>query len=185
MSTPSRLRLDPTTNLPNIKSFGELGSFLRGSDTDADTRRLSENMGELSVHIEAIISALRTSRARTTVAPMLVDFLTVLRRHRTLVVSLDVMWRGLYEYAPYLQALNNFRVLIGQWLLEGGPGSAQLQLGAEDFELVAWRTLGEGMLMIDMYEQTIALGQADQSSLGALEEPQVKRAIQWWKKLRL
>ena len=85
MPTPSRLRLDPTTNLPNIKSFGELGSFLRGSETDDDTRRLSESMGELSVHIEAIIKALRTSRARTAVAPMLVDLLTVLRRHRTLV----------------------------------------------------------------------------------------------------
>ena len=87
---------------------------------------------------------------------MLVDLLTVLRGHRNLVVNLGLPWRGLYEYAAYLQALNNFRVLIGQWLLDGGPRSAELLLTAEDFELVAWRTLGEGMLLIDMYEQWTA-----------------------------
>jgi hypothetical protein len=115
---------------------------------------------------------------------MLVDMLTVLRGHRTLVVDLALPWRGLYEYAAYLQALNNFRVLIGQWLLDGGPRSTELLVTPEDFELVAWRTLGEGMLLIDMYEQWKASEQPeDASKLGALEEPQVQRAIQWWKKL--
>jgi hypothetical protein len=70
-------------------------------------------------------------------------------------------------------------------LLDGGPRSAQLLLSAEDFELVAWRTLGEGMLLIDMYEQWTSREQSDASALGALEEPQVERALQWWKKLRL
>ena len=185
MSTNSRLRLDPSTNLPSINSFGELSNFLRGSVADEDSRLMSESMSQLSVHIEAIIAGLRLNRQRIVVAPMLVDLLTVLRGHRNLVVNLGLPWRGLYEYAAYLQALNNFRVLIGQWLLDGGPGSAELLLCAEDFELVAWRTLGEGMLLIDMYEQWIASEQDEYSSLGSLEEPQVERAIQWWKKLRL
>jgi hypothetical protein len=180
----SRLRIDPTTNLPGINTFGELNNFLRGSDADEDTRILSESMSELSVHLETIIASLRVNRIRSIVAPLLVDLLTVLRAHRILVVNLGLPWRGLYEYAAYLQALNNFRVLIGQWLLDGGPRSAELLLTAEDFELVAWRTLGEGMLMIDMYEQWAAAEVKD-SSLGALEKPQVDRAVQWWKKLRL
>ena len=185
MSTNSRLRLDPSTNLPSINSFGELSNFLRGSVADEDSRLMSESMSQLSVHIEAIIAGLRLNRQRIVVAPMLVDLLTVLRGHRNLVVNLGLPWRGLYEYAAYLQALNNFRVLTGQWLLEGGPGSAELLLGAEDFELVAWRTLGEGMLLIDMYEQWIASEPHEHSTLGSLEEPQLERAIQWWKKLRL
>src|SRR4051812_8238086 len=142
-------------------------------------------MAELSVHVEAIIASVRVNRVRTTIAPMLVDLLTVLRVHRNLVVNLALPWRGLYEYAAYLQALNNFRVLIGQWLLDGGPRSAELSVTPEDFELVAWRTLGEGMLLIDMYEQWAASEQPDASKLGSLEEPQVQRAIQWWKKLHL
>jgi hypothetical protein len=187
MGRNSRLQLNPSTNLPDIQSFGELSHFLRGSMADEDSRLMSESMSQLASHLEAIIAALRLNRQRTTIAPMLVDLLTVLRGHRHLVVGLSLPWRGLYEYAAYLQALNNFRVLIGQWLLDGGPRSAELLVTAEDFELVGWRTLGEGMLLIDMYEQWTAKEQQDQqaSALGSLEEPQVERAMQWWKKLRL
>jgi hypothetical protein len=180
----SRLRIDPITNLPSINTFGELSNFLRSAVADEDSRLLSESMAHLSVHIEAIIAALRRNRMRTTIAPMMVDLLTVLRGHRNLVVNLGLPWRGLYEYAGYLQALNNFRVLIGQWLLDGGPRSEQLQLTAEDFELIAWRTLGEGMLLIDMYEQWLGSEHHDESTLGGLDKPQVERAVQWWKKLR-
>ena len=181
---PRRLPIDPTTNLPSINTFGELSDFLRGAVADEDSRQFSESMGQLAVHVEAIIEALRQSRVRSTVAPLLVDMLTVLRGHRNLVVNLGLAWRGLYEYAAYLQALNNFRVLIGQWLLDGGPHSAELLVSAEDFELVGWRTLGEGMLLIDMYDQWTAHQPEGESTLAQLDEPQVERAIQWWKKLR-
>lgn len=181
---PPRLPIDPTTNLPSINTFGELSDFLRGAVADEDSRQFSESMGQLAVHVEAIIEALRQSRVRSTVAPLLVDMLTVLRGHRNLVVNLGLAWRGLYEYAAYLQALNNFRVLIGQWLLDGGPHSAELLVSAEDFELVGWRTLGEGMLLIDMYDQWTAHQPEGESTLAQLDEPQVERAIQWWKKLR-
>jgi hypothetical protein len=182
----SRLRIDPSTNLPGIHSFGELSQFLRGAVADEDSRQFSESMGQLANHVEAIVAGLRLDRSRLSVAPMLVDMLTVLRAHRQLVVALGLPWRGLYEYAAYLQALNNFRVLIGQWLLEGGPRSNELTVTAEDFELVAWRTLGEGLLLIDMYEQWSASEAKEApSALDRLEEPQVQRAIQWWKKLRL
>lgn len=180
----SRLSIDPSTNLPTLNSFGELGQFLRSSAADEDSRQLSESMGELSVHIEAIIATLRVNRVRAIVAPQLVDFLTVLRRHRNLVVNLGLPWRGLYEYAGYLQALNNFRVLLGQWLLAGGADSAEVAPSAEDFELVAWRTLGEGALLLDMYEEWTSGEEKGESALGSLEEPRVARAMQWWKKLR-
>lgn len=185
MSRNSRLRLDPSTHLPSIHSFGELSNFLRGSVADEDCRQLSESMSQLAIHIEAIIAGLRLNRARSAVAPMLVDLLTVLRNHRNLVVNLGLAWRGLYEYATYLHALNNFRVLIGQWLLDGGPRSTELLLGAEDFELVAWRTLGEGVLLMDMYEQLHGPEPADSQAPLTEPEPQIQRAIQWWKKLRL
>jgi hypothetical protein len=186
---PSRLSIDPTTNLPSIHTFGELSQFLRAAVADEDSRQVSDSISHLANHIEAIVAALRLNRQRDVVAPQLMDLLTVLREHRALVVNLSLPWRGLYEYAAYLQALNNFRVLIGQWLLDGGPHAAELLLTPEDFELIAWRTLGEGMLLIDMYDQWFAGEGKDSapgtSTLGSLTEPQVQRAIQWWKKLRL
>lgn len=181
----SRLSIDPTTHLPSIQTFGELSNFLRGSVADEDCRHFSESMGTLATHIEAIVASLRLSRERATVAPLLMDLLTVLRTHRAMVVNLGLEWRGLYEYANYLQTLNNFRVLIGQWLLDGGSQRDMLGLTADDFELVAWRTLGEGMLLIDMYEQLATRQAPEESAMAALEEPRVERAMAWWKKLRL
>jgi hypothetical protein len=185
--SPPRLPLDPSTHLPSIHTFGELSQFLRGAVADEDSRQFSEGMGVLASHIEAIVASLRLDRSRAALAPLLMDFLTVLRDHRTLVVGLGLEWRGLYEYAAYLQALNNFRVLIGQWLLHGDARGAQLTLSAEDFELVAWRTLGEGLLLIDMYEQ-LAREPVDSDFFATQplpqEQPQIERAMAWWK-LRL
>ena len=186
MARNSRLSVDPSTMLPSINTFGGLNQFLRGAQADEETRKVSESMGEMATQIEAIVASLRTNRLRVTVAPMLVDLLTLLRTHRNLVIALDLPWRGLYEYPGYLQALNNLRVLIGQWLQRGGPRSTELLLTAEDFELVAWRTLGEGMLLIDMYEQATASQspQEEHSTHAALQEPQVERALNWWSRLR-
>jgi hypothetical protein len=192
MTRNSRLHVDPSTNLPDIHTFGELSNFLRGSVADEESRSFSDSMGQLASHVEAIVASLRLSQERVAIAPMLVDMLTVLRGHRHLVVGMGLPWRGLYEYASYLHSLNNFRVLIGQWLLDGGPRSTELTVTAEDFEQVAWRTLGEGLLLIDMYEQWMSREQPEfettqpqQSALGQLSEPQVQRAMQWWKRLRL
>lgn len=190
MSPTSRLRIDPSTNLPSINSFGELSDFLRRAVADEDSRQLSDSMNHMASHVEAIVAALQLHRKRAVVAPMLVDLLTVVRTHRNLVVELGLAWRGLYEYAGYLQALNNFRVLIGQWLLDGAPRNADLRITAEDFELVAWRTLGEGLLLVDMYEhwmdrENLDTRDTQPMALPGVEEPQVQRAIQWWRKLRL
>jgi hypothetical protein len=181
-----RVTIDPFTNLPSINTFGGLSNFLRGAIADEDSRVFSESMGQLAAQAEAAVTALRASRHRDAVSPVLMDMLTVLREHRALVVNLGLLWRGLYEYAAYLQALNNFRVLIGQWLLHAAPWDDDLGVTAEDFGLVAWRTLGEGMLLIDMYEQTLMREGApsEPSQLGDLPETQVARVLQWWHKLR-
>ena len=193
MSPPSRLQIDPSTHLPSIHTFGELSQFLRSAVADEDSRAFSDGMALLALRVEAVVAALRLHKRRDATAPLLMDMLEVLRDHRKMVVNLGLSWRGLYEYAGYLQALNNFRVLIGQWLLQGGSQATELTLTAEDFELVAWRTMGEGMLLIDMYEQLVREpGEHDSGDSvtqpfqrQASSEPQVERAVQWWKKLRL
>ena len=182
-STTLRLPIDPATNLPSINTFSGLSNFLRGAIADEDSRLFSESIGEVAMHSEAVVAALRLNRRRDSIAPLLMDMLTVLREHRSLVVNLGLSWRGLYEYAVYLQALNNFRVVIGQWLLHASPWDDQLQVTAEEFALVAWRTMGEGMLLVDMYEQWRER-EEHASNLGALEEPQLERVRQWWHKLR-
>lgn len=171
--------------MPSTDTFARLSDFLRAGIADEESRVFTDSIGQLAARAEAVVAALRVSRHRDHVAPILMDMLTVLRDHRAQVVNLGLAWRGLYEYAGYLQALNNFRVVIGQWLLQGGPWDDQLEVTAGDFERVAWRTLGDGMLLVDMYEQWLHREDGDAASaLGALEEPQLERARQWWHKLR-
>lgn len=183
LPSTSRLPIDRITNLPSIHTFGELSNFLRSAIADEDSRIFSESMEQMAAQAEAVASCLRVTRHRDQIAPLLMDLLTVLRQHRQLVVGLGLAWRGLYEYAGYLQALNNFRVLIGQWLLQASPWDDELAVTAEDVHLVVWRTMGEGMLLIDMYEQWLER-EEHESKLGSLEEPQLERVRQWWQKLR-
>ena len=183
LPSTSRLPLDRLTNLPSINTFGDLSNFLRGAIADEDSRIFSESMEQMAAQAESVAACLRVTRHRDQIAPLLMDLLTVLREHRNLVVGLGLAWRGLYEYAGYLQALNNFRVLIGQWLLQAGPWDDELSITAADVELVVWRTMGEGMLLIDMYEQWLER-EEHESKLGSLQEPQLERVRQWWQKLR-
>jgi hypothetical protein len=179
------LPIDPSTQLPSIQSFGELSHFLRSAMADEESLQLADGMGGLSVGIEAVLLRLKGSAGAAEAAPSLMDLMTTLREHRALVIGLSPAWRGLYEYASYLAALNNFRVLIGQWLLPAGqadPALAQ-DIPLEDFELIAWRTLGEGMLLVDMYEQLRDQAPAESGS-GALDATRLERARSWWGRVR-
>ena len=181
-SASSRFHLNPETGLPDMRDFAEFGAALRSMASDAESIKLSDGMGDLSGAIERVGHALSTHERGATIGPLLVDLLTAVRRHRQLVVSLGETWRHLYEYASYLAALNNFRVLIGQWLVERNI-SGDNQVVIDDFEMIGWRTLGEGLLMIDMHEQARAQVMQE-SGMVPIDESRLARAKQWWGQLR-
>lgn len=181
MSSPPKISIDPETGLPDMRDFAEFGQALRTMTTDTDSLRLSDGMGELSKAIEGVIGAL-TAQATAMIGPRLIDLLTAVRKHRQLVVGLGESWRLLYEYAAYLAALNNFRLLIGQWLVERSiTGDHKLVL--DDFEMIGWRTMGEGLLMLEMHEHARSTALAELSS-EANNDSHLARAKQWWGKLR-
>jgi hypothetical protein len=181
-SSTSRFQLDPETGLPDMRDFAEFGDALRSMASDTESIRLSEGMGELSTTIEKVGLALTAQQRGAMIGPLLVDLLTALRKHRQLVVGLGETWRILYEYASYLAALNNFRVLIGQWLVERNI-SGDNQVVIDDFEMIGWRTLGEGLMMIDMHEQARTQAQ-EESGMVPIDESRLARAKQWWGQLR-
>ena len=182
MRGSSRFQLNPETGLPDMRDFEEFGAALRSMASDEESIRLSDGMGSLSAAIENVGRALSAHERGALIGPLLVDLLTALRKHRQLVVGLSETWRLLYEYASYLAALNNFRVLIGQWLVERNI-SGDNQVVIEDFEMIGWRTLGEGLMMIDMHEQarTQAL---EEPGMDSIDESRLARAKQWWGQLR-
>jgi hypothetical protein len=182
MHTPSHLHINKDTGLPDIQDFAEFGQALRSMSNDEQTHKLSDGMGDLSKAIERVGQALSSNQRGSTVGPLLVDLLTALRKHRQLVVALSEEWRRLYEYAAYLAALNNFRVLIGQWLVERNI-TGDNEVVIEDFEMIGWRTLGEGLMMIDIHEQARNQAQAE-SALAPIDESRLARAKNWWGQIR-
>jgi hypothetical protein len=175
-------QLDSETGLPTVRNFGELGDFLRGTSNEGDSALVSAGMTELAARVESVGHALENETDPLVVGSQLVELLTTLRMHRTLIVGLGAEWRGLYEYAAYLAALNNFRVLVSQWLTNRGATEGPA-VTLEDFRMIGWRTLGEGMIMIDMFEQWRRQVERD-STPAPLDDAQLARARHWWKKLR-
>ncbi len=182
MSGNSRFQLDAETGLPDIRDFAEFGAALRSMSNNEETHKLSDGMGDLSKAIEQVGKALSTHQRGDKVGPLLIDLLTALRKHRQLVVGLSESWRTLYEYAAYLAALNNFRVLVGQWLVERNI-SGDNEVVIEDFEMIGWRTLGEGLMMIDIHEQALTQAQVE-SSMVPIDQSRLKRAKSWWGHIR-
>jgi hypothetical protein len=173
------------TTVNTVNTFDQLSNFLKKSAADEETAKLTASMGELSHAVEAVATQLKLEReADQALGPALVSLLTALRKHRSVVVALSPSWRSLYEYAAYLAALNNFRVLVGQWVLDrsiaGGAGQQATPL--DDFEMIGWRTLGEGMLMIDMHEQARAAAQSATDIMPM--DDRLSQAKNWWSKLR-
>lgn len=187
----SRLPLDPATQLPTLAGFDELSQFLTVSSGDRESKMLAYGMAGLAAGIDKVLAGIKseTESDPADQAAALMDLMTILREHRRLVIALSTNWRSLYEYPAYLAGLNNFRVLIAQWLLAASPKGESSQLDAlqevslEDFELAAWRTLGDGTLLIDMYEQLLGREAADSAS-SALLASRLARAKSWWGKLR-
>jgi hypothetical protein len=168
----------------SVQSFEQLSALLHSSAGDAESAQLSSSMGELAQSIEAVNASLSQPQDGAAVGPLLVSLLAALRKHRSHVVGLSPSWRGLYEYASYLAALNNFRVLIGQWLLERNV-AGEAAVAIEDFEMIGWRTLGEGMLMIDMHQQLRADAAAsDPTDLMPVDDSRIAKAKSWWSKVR-
>jgi hypothetical protein len=182
MTSPSRFAINPETGLPDMRDFAEFGDALRGMTTDKASIALSDGMGELSKAIENVASALSAQESGKQIGPKLVELLTAVRKHRQLVVGLGETWRALYEYAAYLAALNNFRLLIGQWLVERSITGDQ-KLVLDDFEMIGWRTMGEGLMMLDMHEQARTTALAELSAETS-DPSRLARAKQWWGKLR-
>jgi hypothetical protein len=178
----SRFQLNAETGLPDIRDFAEFGQALRSMSNDAETHKLSDGMGDLSAAIEKVGKALSSNERGAIVGPLLIDLLSALRKHRQLVVALSESWRTLYEYAAYLAALNNFRVLVGQWLVERNI-SGDNQVVIEDFEMIGWRTLGEGLMMIDIHEQAMTQAQLE-SNMVPIDESRLQRAKSWWGNIR-
>lgn len=181
---PTVMDVRPTQESQHsVQGFDDLIRMMRESaNSDAEAIALAEGMGKLSKRVEAISPKLESPQSAKSIGPELVQLLTELRQHRQAIIQLDVTWRELPEYANYNVALNNFRLLLNQWLMERSVNKDQA-VQFDDFEALAWRTLGEGMLLLDMHRHLSARAFSE-TSQSELEPRRTEQASDWWNKLR-
>ena len=86
-----------------------------------------------------------------------------LRTHRELLNALSADWRSFYEYGAHCAGLTHFRTLLTQWTLEAAP-PWQAAPAVVDFDLAAWRVLGAGALLLDVYEHARSLPPSEQAA---------------------
>ncbi len=182
--TPSQAPSQGPSQSHSFQSFGEYSQFLRSAVADEESLQVGESLQALAVQIEALVAMLQ--QRNTEPRPLslaLINLVGDLRTHRALLLGLSDDWHSNYEFDAHFAALNHFRILVTQWAMEAAPPRNSAPV-LTDFDLNAWRVLGAGSLLLDVYEQ---------SRLAAADVPDEERAppsawsrwSAWWKRRQI
>jgi hypothetical protein len=134
------------------QSFGDLSRFLREGVADEESRELRESLGLMSQLIDEAVRARRGGADPEAILACVATLVRALREHQLLLTGLGSAWHALYEFGAYQRALRELRNAIAAWQQMLERRSAKEGASFDHFELLAWRTLGEALLLIDMYE---------------------------------
>jgi len=140
------------SQLLTLQSFGDISRFLREGVADEDSRQLRDSLGVLSMQIDEAVRTRRTSTDTTEITRRVVALSHSAREHQLFLTGLGSAWHALYEFGAYQRALRELRNAIAGWQQMLERRSTQERASFDQFELLAWRTLGEALLLIDMYE---------------------------------
>ncbi len=136
----------------SLHSFGDISRFLREGVADEESRQLRDSLGAFSAQIDDAVQARRTSSDPQAIVRCVVALAQCAREHQLFLTGLGSAWHALYEFGAYQRALAELRRAIAHWQQMLERRSSRESAGFDRFELLAWRTLGEALLLIDMYE---------------------------------
>ena len=159
----------------SFQSFGDISRFLREGVADEDSRQLRDSLGALSNMLEEAVRIRRTSTDTQLIHRTATALFQGVREHQRLLTGLGSGWHTLYEFGVYQRALWELGQSVSTW-----KEALELRHSSETehfdkFELLAWRTLGEALLLIDMYEQ-------GSRGEGGAEPPAPSRSRSWWQR---
>ena len=151
---PTQVPSQSQSQSHSFQSFGEYSQFLRSAVADEESLQVGESLQALAVQIEALVAMLQ--QRNTEPRPLslaLINLVGDLRTHRALLLGLSDDWHTNYEFDAHFSALNHFRILVTQWAMDAAPPRNSAPV-LTDFDLAAWRVLGAGSLLLDVYEQS-------------------------------
>ena len=145
-----------------------------GTGVDIANVKMSMNPFD-EIAIEEAVRIRRTSTDTQLIHRTATALFQGVREHQRLLTGLGSGWHTLYEFGVYQRALWELGQSVSTW-----KEALELRHSSETehfdkFELLAWRTLGEALLLIDMYEQ-------GSRGEGGAEPPVPSRSRSWWQR---
>lgn len=165
-----------------FQTFDQYSEFLRTAVADEESLQVGESLQVLAGQVESLLGMLqKPGPSATVLSQALIDLLGDLRAHRALLLGLSADWHRFFEFDAHFSALNHLRILVTQWAMNAAPPKLQMPPLAE-FDLVAWRVLGAGSLLLDVYDQSRTTSVVARS---ARKPPTLwKRWMSWWQRRR-
>ena len=143
--------------MPPGQSFLAFSRFVSEQWNDEDSRQVRESLAILSQGIEEAVHARRTQQDVGKIVPVVRMLVHKAREHQLMLTGMGSAWHALYEFGAYQRALREWRDVLEVWLQALENRGARERRLFQQFELRAWKTLGEATLLIDMYERGSAL----------------------------
>ena len=144
---------------------GETSRFWRDAWADEELRDWRASLGALAQCVENALQARQQSRdAEDTIGHAdaravhedTIDaadaLLRGVRQHQFFLTGLESAWHALYSFDAYQNAQEELSCAVLDWrqaLEERSPTEADC---FQRLELLAWRSLSEGMLLVDIYQ---------------------------------
>ncbi len=182
-ATDSSAFFDPSragSRSSNFQTLGQYSEFLRSAMADEESLQMGDNLQQLAVQVEATMVLLQQPRAdAAAVAQRLLNLVEGLRGHRTLLLSLGGDWHHFYEFDAHFSVVNQFRIALTRWAMQAALPDQTVPPAAE-FDLAAWRVLGAGAMLLDVYEQSRVV-----ATRTAVPEPKPPVALTWWQRIRV
>ena len=182
-ATDSSAFFDPSragSRSSNFQTLGQYSEFLRSAMADEESLQMGDNLQQLAVQVEATMVLLQLPRAdAAAVAQRLLNLVEGLRGHRTLLLSLGGDWHHFYEFDAHFSVVNQFRIALTRWAMQAALPDQTVPPAAE-FDLAAWRVLGAGAMLLDVYEQSRVA-----ATRTAVPEPKPPVALTWWQRIRV
>lgn len=164
------------------QSLSDISRFFCDAGANEESRQLRASLGALAVHIEAAVRSRRLRHDTDDITRAAASLVQGVREHQLVLTGLGSAWHALYGFSAYQRAVAELLRAVNAWQQQLEQRSRREGAAFDRVELLAWRTLGEALLLIDLYEQG---DRSPSTAIGASQRlPAWRRALQWWQRLR-
>lgn len=159
--------------------------FGRDFRAEEELQQWRASLGALAQCIENALQARRLRRDADHITGCAVALWQGVRQHQFFLSGLGSAWHALYSFGAYQNAQQELSGAVQDWRQALEQRHAREGACFDRVELLAWRTLGEGVLLVDIYEH--GNGPLSEAPPAPLERSGAAwlRLRTWWQRQRL